>query len=180
MVQEGGKRSAAVTTWKLTVNKIQEKNPASVQLLEVMSFLSPDDIPKEFLKGVPFLSKSDALFHTTLAPLLSFPMIYRLESSNCRLHRLVGLCVRTGVHSEDPGFQRRNVLQETVLPLLNNRFPKYDIRANHRGCMSLVPHAVAALGHITGDSQSIEAVLLLQENLGLILDESGDTTGAQM
>jgi len=76
-----------------------------------MSFLSPDDISKALLKDVLFLkNRGEVIFQKAGIPLLNYSLIDRLESSNYRLHRLVGLCVRKQIDSQHP--QRRNELLE--------------------------------------------------------------------
>jgi len=161
-VNEDSKRHdsrAVMTTWKLTISKLQEKNPESVQLLQVMSFLNPDDIPKDLLNGIPFLKNANEVaFSKAFAPLLCFSLIYQLESSNFRLHRLVGLCIRRQMDSEN--IQRRNELLETVFRLLNDSVPE-DMAGNHFQCLHIAVHAATALGNKTNVSHPGAAGLAL-------------------
>ncbi|KAI5844899.1 hypothetical protein BZA05DRAFT_476676 [Tricharina praecox] len=115
---EDGKRPgsrAVMTTWILTIDEIQEKSPKPVQLLEAMSFLNPDEIPKALLRDIPFLGdESDIGFNKAFAPLLNFSLIYQLESSNYRLHRLVGLCIRQQMDRKG-GRRRRDLLEAATV-----------------------------------------------------------------
>jgi len=167
---------AVTTTWKLTFDKIRERSPDSAQLLEVMSFLNPDDLPKTLLRSAPFLrGLSDVLFHKTFAPLLNFSLIYPLKSSHYRLHRLVGLCIRMQMESED--IHRRNKLLETVWSFLRHGV-QIDRGSNYMQCVQLVPHAITALQHATKGSQAVKDGLYLQNFLGEILSRGGDTTNS--
>jgi hypothetical protein len=66
---------AAMTTWKITVDKIQQTNPDSVRVLELLSFLGSEEIPEELLNGVPFLKNDSLLLHKTVQPLLRFALL---------------------------------------------------------------------------------------------------------
>jgi hypothetical protein len=68
-----------------------------------MSFLDPAKIPEELIKSASFLENESTMqFSKALASLLSFVLLYPLESSNCRLHRLVGFCVRAQMDLDGP------------------------------------------------------------------------------
>jgi hypothetical protein len=59
-----------------------------------MSFLDPGEISEELIKSASFLENESAVqFSKALASLLSFALLYRLESSKYRLHRLVSFCM---------------------------------------------------------------------------------------
>jgi len=168
---------AVMTTWKLTIGKIQEKSPASVQLLEVMCFLSPDDIQKALLRGVPYFKNgSDVQFAEAFAPLLNFSLIYKLHTSGYRLHRLVALCVRTEMDSD--GLHRRSELLETLFALLSDSFPE-DMSGNLIQCSHLAAHAAVALGHnVNGYHPGLGSRLRLLQLLGEFLTNNGDYGGA--
>ena len=168
---------AVMATWTLTIGKLREKSPDSVQLLEFMSFLSPDGIPEALLRGIPLLkNESDVRFNEAFAPLLNFSLIYRLESSNYRLHRLVGLCIRRWMDSEELP-RRRDELLEALFGLLIDSFPK-DKLGNHAQCQHLAAHAATALRHSSHGYRLLGSGLRLLDSLGSVLDNSGDAKGA--
>ncbi|KAI5849924.1 hypothetical protein BZA05DRAFT_63506 [Tricharina praecox] len=167
---------AVMTTWKLTVGKIRNQSPDSVRLLEIMSFLSPDDIPKGLLRGV-LSDKSDVQFSAAFAPLLAFSLIDRLKSSKFRLHRLVGLCIRREI-AEIP--QRRDELLETLCGLLYDSFPQ-DMRGNHNQCSLLEVHAITVLLHTSnsGSHKKFHSSMGLPYCLGsFLVTNNRDAAGA--
>lgn len=174
---------AVMTTWNVTIDKIQEKNPRSVQLLESMNFLNPDGIPKSLMRRVPFLvNETEVQFNKAFAPLLTFSLIYKLESSNFRtsyfrLHRLVGLWMRKRIDSEDQ--QRRMALLEMLFAILKDGFPK-DMRGNHIECLQLAAHATAALGHTINGYHYRQTGIQLLNLLGNTLKNDGNVKGAFM
>jgi len=171
----GPESRAVTTTWKITFRKIRETSPDSVRLLEFMSLLSPDDIPKA-LSDVPFLKYGgDVRFNQAFAPLLHFALIYRLSPSNFRLHRLVGLCIRRNMDSEGP--QRRDELLEIMFPLLYDGIPE-EIFGNFMQCLQLATHAATALGHSRESGHYSKSQSRLMARLGDILQYKRDSAGA--
>ncbi|KAI5841718.1 hypothetical protein BZA05DRAFT_344772 [Tricharina praecox] len=166
---------AVMTTWRLTFSKIQDTSPDSVKLLEYMSFLSSDDISEELLRGLPFLSnQSDVRFKKAFGPLISFALIYKLESPSFRLHRLVGLYIRTKMDSDDP--HRRNHLLKIISEMLSNNFP-HDMFGNYARCLYLFPHAAAVVSH-DGNATISNPPRNLKILLSLFMLDKGDFPGA--
>jgi hypothetical protein len=82
---------AVMMTWKITMDKIQREDRLSFKLLQLMSFLDSAKIPEDLIRSASFLDNKSAVhFRKALASLLNFALLSRLESSNYRLHRLVG------------------------------------------------------------------------------------------
>jgi tetratricopeptide (TPR) repeat protein len=166
---------AVMTTWKITVAKIEATSPDSVRLLEILSFLGPEEIPAEILKaGISFLQNDSFLLHKTVKPLLSFALLYCLTSSNYRIHRLVASSMRSQL-----GPEAKDELLETVLEFLRERFPQ-DLRQNMQTCRQLVPHAVAALEHTAVGHRHPDFKLHrnLQQRVADALNAIGDYRGA--
>jgi hypothetical protein len=58
------------TTWSLSFQKIEQRNPAAAELLHLCAFLAPDHIPEELLKeGAPYWTP---LLRSAVANLLAF------------------------------------------------------------------------------------------------------------
>jgi hypothetical protein len=111
-----------MTTWKITMDKIQRESPLSFKLLQLMSYLDPAKIPEELIKSASFLeNESTVHFSKALASLLSFGLLYRLESSNYRLHRLVGFCVRVQMDLEGPEGEEHLI---SAVRLVYDSFPE--------------------------------------------------------
>jgi tetratricopeptide (TPR) repeat protein len=137
---------AVMMTWKITMDKIQRENPLSFKLLQLMSFLDPAKIPEDLIKSASFLdNKSTVHFRKALASLLNFALLYRLESSNYRLHRLVGFWVRVQIDLEGPDSEGEERLKSAV-GLVYNSFPTTPLD-DYSKCTQYLPHAIAALEH---------------------------------
>jgi hypothetical protein len=112
---------AVMTTWKITIDKIQRESPLSFKLLQLMSFLDPAKIPEELIKSASFLeNESTVHFNKALASLISFSLLSRLESSNYRLHRLVGFCFRVQMNLEESEGEEH---LKSAMGLVYNSFP---------------------------------------------------------
>ena len=162
---------AVMTTWAITLFNIQQKYPDSVRLLEFMSYISPDNIAKGLLRGLPFLKdESDVKFNKAFAPLLSFSLIYQLKYANFRLHRLVGLYIRRQMKSED-----LLPLLQTLFDLLGDAFPE-DIEFVTQ-YLHLAAHTSAALGHTPDGYQYRPSGIALLHKFGTFMSTSGDYDG---
>src|SRR5437588_4087824 len=60
---------AVMTTWQLTVEKIEQESLLSIKALQIMSFLDPDNLPSSFIKAA--LSAETENHCKQLAPLLN-------------------------------------------------------------------------------------------------------------
>jgi hypothetical protein len=122
---------AVMTTWKITINKIQRESPLSFKLLQLMSFLDPEKIPEELIRSASFLeNESTVHFSKALALLLSFALLSRLESSNYRLHRLVGFCFRVQMNLEESEGEKH---LKSAMELVYNSFPA-DLMDDYSKC----------------------------------------------
>jgi tetratricopeptide (TPR) repeat protein len=139
---EGNSSRAVMMTWKITMDKIQQESPLSFKLLRFMSFLDPAKIPEELIKSASSLEdESSVHFSKALGSLLNFGLLYPLESSNYRLHRLVGFCVRAQVDLEGPEGQEHLI---SAVELVYNSFPDTPVD-DYSKCTQYLPHAMAAL-----------------------------------
>jgi hypothetical protein len=83
-----------------------------------MSFLDTEKTPEDLKESASFLdNKSMVHFRKALASLLSFALLYRLESSNYRLHRVFAFVDLEGLDSE--GEERL----KSAVGLVYNSFP---------------------------------------------------------
>jgi tetratricopeptide (TPR) repeat protein len=164
---------AVMTTWKITVAKIEETSPDSVRLLEILSFLGPDEIPEELITAIPFLQNDLLLLHKTVKPLLSFALLYRLETSNYHIHRLVASAIRAQL-----GPEVKDKHLETAVELIFESFP--DDRTEIPNFRQLIPHAVATLEHTAVGHRrpDFKSHYNLNHCVGSALDDMGDYRGA--
>ena len=143
---------AVMTTWALTVQKIAQESPLSIELLQVMSFLDPDNLPSSFMEAATEALSTEREGHfTLLAPLRNFGLVTRLGSSNYRLHRLVSMWTRAEMTSE---VKHRYISQATKL--MTGCFPLESCE-NVTRYTEMLPHALSILHHIGSDGSKFES-----------------------
>jgi tetratricopeptide (TPR) repeat protein len=161
---------AVMTTWKITVDKIQRDSPLSFKLLQLMSFLDPAEISEELIRSASFLeNESTVQFSKAVALLLSFALLYRLESSKYRLHRLVSFWMRVQMDLEPDG--EDNLI--SAMQLAYNSFPARPMD-DYSKCTQCLPHAIATLEHTGRKNLTVELRWDLQMVVGLALAAKAD------
>ena len=98
------------TTWSLSFEQVEQRNPASTALLCLCAFLSPDHIPEELIRDGAYYWKlplqqatSDLfVFNQVLANLLKFSLVERLAKTRMiSIHRLVQTMIRDTMEEEE-------------------------------------------------------------------------------
>jgi len=169
---EGNQPRAVMTTWKITFDKIQLESPISIGLLELMSYLGPEEIPQSLIKGASFFKNENSVFFMKiLAPLLNYTLLYQLEASNYRLHRLVAFWVRAQI---DRKVQQANQqCLESAVILMSCAFP-YDPLNDWQSCTLLLPHALAVVQYARRQGLDFESLWQLQDLMGRYLERKGN------
>jgi len=137
-----------------------------------MSFLDPAEIPEELIKSASFLENESMVhFSKALASILSFGLLYPLESSNYRLHRLVGFCMRVQMDLEPDG--EKHLI--SAVGLVYNSFPATPVDG-YSGCTQFLPHAIATLEYVGRKNVESRLHWDLQSVVGLgsVLDAKAD------
>jgi hypothetical protein len=162
---------AVMVTWKITIDRIQRESPLSIKLLQLMSFLDQAEIPEELIRSASFL-KNESMIHFSkvLASLLSFSLVYPLDSSNYRLHRLVGICVRAQIDLEGPEGKKHLI---SAVRLVYDSFPKPPVD-NYPKCTQCLPHALATLEHTGRKNLEFRLRWDLQHFVGRVLAARAD------
>ena len=148
---------AVMTTWQLTVQRIEQESPLSVKMLQILSFLDPDNLPSSLIEVSPRPEISNHF--KQLAPLLNFGLLTQLGSSGYRLHRLVGLWTRVKMNS-DVKHQRI----DQALGLMEICFPRGS-STHVTKYIGMLPHAVSILDHIGSDYSKFSVSWELQQNV---------------
>jgi tetratricopeptide (TPR) repeat protein len=156
------------TTWSLSFQRVEEKNPAAADLLRLCAFLSPDAIPEEILIADtrvlgPVLAPvaADAfLLDQAIEALRAYSLVRRdPKEKTLSIHRLV-----------------QAVLQDTLEEAGCRRWAERAVLAAHAGflhtepdfwpqCERLLPHALLA-------TQYIEQYLIIGEKAGHLLNQT--------
>jgi tetratricopeptide (TPR) repeat protein/transcriptional regulator with XRE-family HTH domain len=136
------------TTWQLSFQEIEEKWPASAELLSLCAFLDADSIPEELLingasKLGPILSKvvgEPLKLDSTLEPLYAYSLIRRSpETHSLTMHRLVQAVLR-----QDLPLPIQKRWAECVIYALNHVFPEVDI-TTWTQCQQLLPQVLVCV-----------------------------------
>jgi len=85
------------TTWKLSYQKLQAENPATIELLKLCAFLDADEIPEEI-----FSQEYESLaFNDMLGSIQNFSLLQRkTENKMLSMHRLVQADIRADLSPE--------------------------------------------------------------------------------
>ena len=142
---------AVMTTWALTVQRIEQESPLSIKLLQIMSFLDPDNLPSSFIEAA--LSAEVENHFKNLAPLLNFGILACLESSNYRLHRLVSMWARVKM---SPEVKYQCIDQGIVLM---SRCSPSESFNNVTKYMEMLPHALSILDHVASGGSNFGSEL---------------------
>ncbi len=156
------------STWTLSFSKVEQANPAAVDVLRVCAFLHPDAIPEEVLtEGAAALGPH--LQHVAAEPLLLNEAIQLLrryslvkrdaEAKLLHLHRLVQLVLK---ESMAPAMQRQ--WAERAVFAVNAAFPAVEYGAWPK-CERVLSQALTA-------AQLIEQYQVNNEEAGRLLYET--------
>jgi hypothetical protein len=103
------------TLWDLSLQQVQEQDPAATQLLDICAYFAPEAIPEDLFTQHPDhlpaplaeAAADDLAFNETVAVLVDYALVKR-TASGLQLHRLVQAAIRArhsseGANSEDSG-----------------------------------------------------------------------------
>jgi tetratricopeptide (TPR) repeat protein/transcriptional regulator with XRE-family HTH domain len=153
---------------RLSVQKLAEERPASVDLLRLCAFLEPNDIPLELVQasanqlGETLQGLTDALeLDRAICALHRYSLAER-RGDSLQVHRLVQATVRRSL-----GARQQRAWTAAAVRLLHAGFPEQpQDRARWRVCARLLPHVHAVSGFAA--SGPVEAAVL-----GSVLDRAG-------
>jgi tetratricopeptide (TPR) repeat protein len=157
------------TTWELSFQQVQQASPAGADLLNLCTFLAPDDIPRDLLsEGAQHLPQplaeavADPLaFDEAVAALRRYSLI-EAGGDALSVHRLVQAVAHDRLSKE-----AHRTWAEAAVGLVNRAFPfeSDDVRTWPQ-CSRLLSHTLAAVGHA-------EALEVASEATGRLLNQAG-------
>ena len=169
------------TTWLMSFAKIKEMDAAAARLLQLFSYLNPDDILLEFLQdGCEGLRQDRELLATvrdtlslreTLAVLRRFSFIQWADSlRSVSIHRLVQEVIRDEMTDVEVASFKKMALAlfEAAFPSLSNIDQELYARCRRFRNQVLQPF----LNHVSNDTSSSKA-LTLSTHLGYYLRNDG-------
>ena len=135
------------TTWDISLQAIREDLPEAVDLLKLLAFLSPDDIPRSLLREgagdlpepLKFVLQDSIKLNDAVAALRRYSLI-DIADDRLSIHRLVQAVTFDSLEEEE-----MKKWAEAAVRLVNKAFPfeSYDVR-NWPACSSLLPHVLAS------------------------------------
>jgi hypothetical protein len=138
------------TTWDLSLERLQQEAPAAVELLNLLAFLAPDDLPSQLLAShadqLPAILAGAVQDELALVEVIGAAQRYSLmkvTGNALSTHRLLQAVIRQALNGET---QRE--WAAVAVRLVRASFP--DDRGNVRTLeerQRLLPHALAATGH---------------------------------
>jgi tetratricopeptide (TPR) repeat protein len=164
------------TTWSLSFQRVEERNPAAAELLRLYAFLSPDTIPEEILivgassLGPVLAPVASDTFRRNQA--IEALQVYSLAHRNPRekslsIHRLVQAVLQDEMKEVE-----RQCWAERAVLAVNAAFPHVEHRVWPQ-CERLLPHALLAIRYIETDYLvSEEAGRLLYETASYFQDHA--------
>ncbi len=154
-----------LTTWTLSMSRAKEACPASADLLNLLAFLAPDDVPRWLLEeqaaGLPQrlrrAAEGESGLDDVVAALRRFSLV-QADGEGLSVHRLVQAVVRDRLTQ---GQRRRRAA--AAVTLLASAYPG-DVQNNVAGwprCGQLLPHALAATEHAEAQQVGLTAAATL-------------------
>ncbi len=161
--------------WRVTLDRITETEPAAVDLLRILAWYGPDNIPITLCRNPADQAAVDA----ALGTLAAYSMI-TLDPGGATLsiHRLVQAVARTPDltnpdHPPDAIERARTRAAETLHSVL----PDWRDPATWSAWRALLPHIDALTSHTTVSSE-VNAIVRIRSHTGLFLSGQGLHTRA--
>ncbi len=167
---------SVATTWSLSFEQVEQRNPAAADLLRLCAFLAPDAIPEELLtQGAEGLGDvlapvvTDAYqLDQAITALLAFSFISRdPQTQALTVHRLVQVVLRDSMPAET----QRQWMQRAV-KAVNAAFPTGEF-TTWPVCERLLPHALVCSTWIEREELEVPEEAYLLNQAGHYLIERG-------
>jgi tetratricopeptide (TPR) repeat protein len=168
---------AVATTWSLSFQRVEERNPAAADLLRFCAYLAPDGIPEALIIGgadhlgpllqpavVDFLAFNDAI-----GVLRAYSLIRRdAFEKTLSIHQLVQVVVRDALP-----FQEEKEWMQRAVFAVNTSFPDVDNVRQWATCEQWLPHALMCAMWIEQKHMSFPEAASLLNMMGYYLNERG-------
>jgi tetratricopeptide (TPR) repeat protein len=170
------------TTWSLSIARVEERNPAAVDLLRLCAYLSPDAIGEDILiQGAdtlpPTLSTAVAdgyLLDQAIEALRAYSLIIRdTQARALAVHRLIQTVVRDSLPAE---VQKQWV--QHVVALINRAFLDVEF-ASWPQCEYCLPHALLCAQWIKQEQIVTPEAMHLLDQIGYYLTLRGRYSEAE-
>lgn len=135
---------SVVATWLLSFAHIQEENPGAADLLRLLTFLSPEDIPEELIMAsvtergdaLDAIASDRLLMNEAIELVLRYSLIRRNPKvTSLSIHRLVQAVLKDSMDKE-----MQRTWAERVIRAVDKAFPDSKERKNWNKCQRYLPH----------------------------------------
>ena len=159
---------AVATTWDLSFERVEQKNPAAAALLRLCAFLAPDAIPEELISGgathlaspLQALATSAKLLDEAISTLRTYSLVQRDPATRMlSLHRLVQAVLQDKLEE-----RQRRTWAEHAISAVNAAFPDVEY--------SVWPQCERLLSQALTTAQLIDQYQLVREEAGRLLHET--------
>jgi tetratricopeptide (TPR) repeat protein len=159
-------------TWEISFRQLQEESPESANLLNLLSFLGPDAIPRMLIKAgamtlpekLATIVMDDIALGEAMAALRTYSLIED-DGKFTSVHRLVGTLVRDRL--EEP--QRQQWAEAAIkMIVIAFKFDSADLTSWDK-CAELLPHALAAAWHAEANGIAPRATITVLDDAGRYL-----------
>ncbi|MBK8905590.1 MAG: tetratricopeptide repeat protein [Anaerolineaceae bacterium] len=173
--------ATVATTWELAFEKVRP-TPGAVALLDLCSFLAPEDIPLSLLTASPGVLppqlaevSADLLaLDEAVAALRRYSLLQR-SGDLLAVHRLVRAVVR-----ERMGAQRRREWAEVAMTLLVNNW-SFEVQdmSTWPASAALLPHMMAVAERAAQEAVQDNHAAAVNREIGVYLQQFGDYNAAR-
>ncbi|CAG9946682.1 unnamed protein product [Clonostachys rosea f. rosea IK726] len=141
---------AVATTWMISFQQIQQRNPLAGEFLSLMAFFDRQEIPRSFLLNYYERRNDgkDGVLEVTKAIglLLSFCLIREEASQNITIHRLVQMTTRKWLSIQRHEDAYKGEALSTVLEMFPDRQSVENRFENRTTCTAYLAHAQVVRG----------------------------------
>jgi tetratricopeptide (TPR) repeat protein len=146
-------------TWRISFGKLRDENPAALDLLRLIAYLAPDNIPRNLLQST---AANPLAFNKSVEALRRYSLIETGEDT-VSVHRLVQEVTRNGLEESE-----RRRWAEAAVELVNNDFPSdSDDYRNWSICSRLLAHAIEATKYAEELAVGLDPAFRLLNRAGL-------------
>ncbi len=167
-------------TFSLAAEKVQERNPAALDLLHLCAFLAPDNIPEYLITTeaehlgdtLQLVAADDLALDEAIRLLRTYSLLTRNERDHTlSIHRLLQTVLRDIMDEET-----KQVWSKRSIAVLNQAFPKYEghiTTEQWERCEQLISHVlVSAELHMQWEISLQEAVSLFWNVAAYLTDRA--------
>jgi len=180
--------NSIMRTWQMSFEHIRKKRRSAADLLSLMSFFNPQEIPMSIFRNseimrveTKFKAKADE--HDTNGEvdddfsLLRTYSLVRMTATNetCEMHALVQFCTKAWLSS----FDETEEYKGKFLTLMAKKFP-YGFFENWENCQQLLPHVKSTLDDEPTEVELLKPWTKLITNVSSYLSVRGEDAVAEI